>query len=49
MRRAAVSVPANLAENYVRRSARDKARFYLNSRSSAEELKDYLILPGDLG
>lgn len=48
MRRAAVSVPANIAEGFARRSPRDKGRFYLIARSSAEELKYFLILSRDL-
>ncbi len=49
MRRAAVSIPANIAEGYGRRKAQDKARFYNISRGSAEELKYHLILAKDLG
>jgi len=48
MRRAAVSVPANIAEGFARRSPKDKGRFYRFARSSAEELKDFLILSRDL-
>jgi four helix bundle protein len=49
LRRAAVSVAANIAEGYGRRSPPDKARFYTISEGSAEELKYYLILVRDLG
>jgi four helix bundle protein len=49
MWKAAVSVPANIAEGYGRRHARDKARFYTIAEGSAEELKYYLILSRDLG
>ena len=49
MRRAAVSVPANIAEGFKRRSAKDKARFYNISQASLEELRYYLILCQDLG
>ena len=49
MRRAAVSVPANIAEGYGRRRAQDKARFYNIAQGSSEELKYYLILSRDLG
>ena len=48
MRRAAVSVPANIAEGFARRTPKDKGRFYLIARSSAEELKYFLILSRDL-
>lgn len=49
MWRAAVSVPANIAEGYGRRRPPDKARFYPIAEGSAEELKYYLILARDLG
>ena len=49
MRRAAISVPANIAEGFARYSAKDHARFYEISKSSAEELRHYLILSADLG
>jgi four helix bundle protein len=49
MRRAAVSVPANIAEGFKRKSRNEKVRFYNISQSSLEELKYYLILSKDLG
>ncbi|HEX7896568.1 MAG TPA: four helix bundle protein [Planctomycetota bacterium] len=49
MRRAAVSVPANIAEGYGRRAPRDKARCYTISQGSNEELGYLLILARDLG
>jgi four helix bundle protein len=49
MRRAAVSVPANIAEGFKRRTTKDKVHFYNMSESSLEELKYYVILCGDLG
>ncbi|MGQ9625738.1 MAG: four helix bundle protein [Anaerolineae bacterium] len=49
MRRAAVSVPANIAEGFKRRGHSDKLRFYNTSESSLEELKYYFILSKDLG
>jgi four helix bundle protein len=49
MRRAAVSVPANIAEGFKRRGQADKIRFYNTSESSLEELKYYFILSRDLG
>jgi four helix bundle protein len=49
MRRAAVSIPANIAEGFKRRGIRDKIRFYNTSEGSLEELKYFLILAEDLG
>lgn len=49
LRRAAVSVPANIAEGFRKRSAADKARFYNISQSSLEECRYRLILAQDLG
>ncbi len=49
MRRAAVSVPANIAEGFKRHGQADKIRFYNISESSLEELKYYFILSKDLG
>jgi four helix bundle protein len=48
MRRAAASVPANIAEGYGRRGPREKAGFYSIATGSAEELKYFLILAKDL-
>jgi len=48
MRRAAVSVPANIAESF-RRRGRDKARFINIAAASLGELQYHLILAGDLG
>ncbi|SRR5258708_3751866 len=48
MRRAAVSVPANVAEGFKRRGRPDKARHLNIAQSSLEELRYYLILCGDL-
>jgi four helix bundle protein len=48
MRRAAISIPANIAEGYGRRAPRDKAHFYTISQGSAEELAYLLILARDL-
>lgn len=49
MRKAAVSIPANIAEGFGRRQARDKAHFYVVSKGSIEEVRYYLILARDLG
>ncbi len=48
MRRAAVSIPANIAEGFKRRGIQDKVRFYNVSEASLEELKYYFILSQDL-
>jgi four helix bundle protein len=48
MRRAAVSVPANIAEGFKRRGRSDKARFYNIAQGSLEELRYYIILSRDL-
>ena len=48
MRRAAVSVPANIVEGFKRRGIQDKIRFYNTAEGSLEELKYYFILAGDL-
>jgi four helix bundle protein len=49
MRRAAVSVPANIAEGFKRRGLGDKAHFYNIAQSSLEEVRYYFILSRDLG
>lgn len=49
MRRAAISVPANVVEGHKRRNRREFAHFMLIAESSLEELKYYLELSRDLG
>lgn len=49
MRRAAVAVPANIAEGFKRSGKQDKARFYNIAHASLEELRYYFILCQDLG
>ena len=48
LRRAAVSVPNNIAEAYKKRSAKDKLHFLNISETSLEETKYLLILSHDL-
>jgi four helix bundle protein len=49
LRRAAVSIPANIAEGFRRRGKPDKARFMNLAEGSLEECRYYLILAQDLG
>ena len=49
MRRAAVSIPANIAEGFKKRGPRDKVRFLNTGQGSLEESLYYLILSNDLG
>jgi len=48
MRRTAVSIPANLAEGFKKRTLKDKSNFYNIAQGSLEELRYYLILAKDL-
>ena len=48
LRRAAVSVPANIVEGFRRRGRPDKARFLNLAEASLEERSYYLILAQDL-
>lgn len=49
LRRAVVSVPANIAEGFKKRGKADKIRFLNNSQGSLEEVRYYFILAHDLG
>lgn len=48
-RRAAVSIPANIAEGFKEKSETGKARFMNIAQGSIEECRYYLILAKDLG
>ncbi len=48
MRRSAVSIPANIAEGFKKRTLRDKSSFYNIAQGSLEELRYYLMLSKDL-
>ena len=48
LRRAAISIPANIAEGFKKQGQLDKVRFYNISQGSLEECKYYLILAQDL-
>ncbi|WP_428235278.1 four helix bundle protein [Gracilimonas sp.] len=47
-RRAAVSIPANIAEGFKKRGVRDTMRFLNISHGSLEECRYYIILAKDL-
>ncbi len=49
MRRAAVSIPANIVEGFRKRGRADKVRFMNIAKGSIEESRYYVILAGDLG
>ncbi|MBM3151791.1 MAG: four helix bundle protein [Chloroflexi bacterium] len=49
IRRAALSIPANIAEGFKRRGLQDKIRFYNTAEGSLEELKYFFIVSKDLG
>ena len=49
LRRAAVSVPANIAEGFKKRGRPDKARIMNIAQASLEEARYYLRLADDLG
>lgn len=48
MRRAAVSVPANISEGFRKKTTKDKLNFYNIAHGSLDELKYYVILSKDL-
>jgi four helix bundle protein len=48
-RRAAVSIPANIAEGFRKFTPADKARFFNVSEGSVEECRYYCLITEDLG
>jgi four helix bundle protein len=48
MRRAAISVPANIAEGFKKRTSAERLHFYNIAQGSVEESRYYLILTNDL-
>lgn len=49
LRRAAISIPANIAEGFKKKTRIEKVGFTNISQGSAEECRYYLILAKDLG
>jgi len=49
MRRAAVSIPANIAEGSARKGKKEYMQFLFNALGSASELEYYIFLSYDLG
>ena len=48
MRRASVSIPANIAEGFKKKGKADKLRYYNIAQGSLEEMKYFLLLSKDL-
>ena len=48
LRRAAVSIPANIAEGFASKGYRDKLRFYNIAAGSLNEISYYILLARDL-
>jgi four helix bundle protein len=48
LRRSAVSIPASIAEGFVKRGVADKLRYLNIAQGSLEESRYYLILASDL-
>ncbi len=49
MRRAAVSIPSNIAEGYGRLYGKETVKFLSNARGSASELETQIIISRNLG
>lgn len=48
MRRAAISIPANIAEGVGRNGAKDRIQFFVITRGSLTELDTYIVLAREL-
>ena len=48
IRRAAISVPANIVEGFRRKSLKDSVNFYYMANASLEELRYHILLSKDL-
>ncbi|MDQ8144018.1 four helix bundle protein [Chryseobacterium sp. CFS15] len=48
LRRAAVSIPANIAEGFTKKTLQNKLNYISHSEGSLQEVKYYLILERDL-
>ena len=48
LKRASLSIPANIAEGFGRFHFMDKAKFYLNARGSLYELRSHLLIAQEL-
>ena len=48
LRRASISIPANIAEGFKKKGIKDKLRYYNISQGSLAEVEYYLILSKDL-
>ena len=48
VRRAAISIPANIAEGFARTGTKDKLRFYNIAAGSLNEVSYYILLAKDL-
>lgn len=49
LRRAAISITANIAEGFGRYHYADKIRFYYQARGSVKEVQNFIFLAKDLG
>ncbi len=49
IRRAAISIPANIAESFGRYHYMDRVKFLLHARGSLNELKSHLLIARELG
>lgn len=49
LRRAASSIPANIAEGYGRRSTKELIQYLYNARGSCSEIQYHILLSRDLG